>query len=147
MIGERWWRIREKMKLGHIIDGALSLGGGFAEEDDPVTLEGGASVNLEKKEFAAGERSDLEAGDSKPDDDHTEPTVSGEKYLVIMAGEAKPTFLETVTVSSRTSSFGSCSCRSSSREKLSTSEVEMREKKGKEGSGTSKKHGEPGDPR
>ncbi|KAI3772002.1 hypothetical protein L6452_03176 [Arctium lappa] len=62
---------------------------------------------------------DLESGDSdtKPDnDDDKTPTVLEEKYLVIMAGEARPTYLAT-PVSSIASSFGGsgcCSCRSDS---------------------------------
>ncbi|KAI3524240.1 hypothetical protein L1887_02893 [Cichorium endivia] len=54
---------------------------------------------------------DLESGDGKPDNNKT-PPVFEEQYLVIMAGELKPTFLATPS-SSRTSSFGSSSCRSS----------------------------------
>nr|GEY64212.1 protein glutamine dumper 2-like [Tanacetum cinerariifolium] len=57
---------------------------------------------------------DLEAGDSKPDNrDKLESPVMEEKYLVIMAGQANPTFLAT-PVSSRASSFGSCSSRDTS---------------------------------
>ncbi|XP_071725264.1 protein GLUTAMINE DUMPER 2-like [Rutidosis leptorrhynchoides] len=60
-----------------------------------------------------GER-DLEAGDSKGDDNDKDlPPVFEEKYLVIMAGQAKPTFLAT-PVSSRASSFGSCGSRDTS---------------------------------
>ncbi|KAI3771994.1 hypothetical protein L6452_03168 [Arctium lappa] len=75
---------------------------------------------------------DLEAGDSKPDNHDKDPPVLEEKYLVIMAGQAKPTFLAT-PVSTRASSFGSCSSRdnsttTSSTDKSSTSEVEMMEK-------------------
>ncbi|KAK1420905.1 hypothetical protein QVD17_22869 [Tagetes erecta] len=60
---------------------------------------------------------DIEAGNGVGDDskpvDKKETLVFEEKYVVIMAGEAKPTFLATA-VSSRASSFGSCSCRSNS---------------------------------
>ena len=57
---------------------------------------------------------DLEAGESKPDNsEKLESPVMEEKYLVIMAGQAKPTFLAT-PVSSRASSFGSCSSRDTS---------------------------------
>lgn len=66
----------------------------------------------------AGDR-DLEAGDGKGDDEKKTPPVFEEKILVIMAGQAKPTFLAT-PVSSRTSSFGdsstnngSCVCQNS----------------------------------
>ncbi|KAK9055213.1 hypothetical protein SSX86_026295 [Deinandra increscens subsp. villosa] len=82
---------------------------------------------------ADGER-DLEAGDSKPENSGKElPPVFEEKYLVIMAGEANPTYLAT-PVSSRASSFGSCSCRSNSSEKSSTEMTEESETE-KQGSG------------
>ncbi|XP_023746684.1 protein GLUTAMINE DUMPER 2 [Lactuca sativa] len=75
---------------------------------------------------------DLEAGDSKPDNNNKEPPVLEEKYLVIMAGQAKPTFLAT-PVSSRASSFGSCSSRdnTSSDSKSSISDGEMMDEKEK----------------
>ncbi|PWA69963.1 hypothetical protein CTI12_AA201640 [Artemisia annua] len=71
---------------------------------------------------------DLESGegDTKPDCNSRTPAVFEEKYLVIMAGQAKPTFLAT-PVSSRASSFGSSSCQSNSTmstNDLSTSEDE-----------------------
>lgn len=55
---------------------------------------------------------DLESGDGKDDDVQKAPPVFEEKILVIMAGQAKPTFLAT-PVSSRTSSFGDSSSSSS----------------------------------
>ncbi|XP_071698373.1 protein GLUTAMINE DUMPER 2-like [Rutidosis leptorrhynchoides] len=60
-----------------------------------------------------GER-DLEAGDSKGDQNDKDlvPPFE-EKYLVIMAGQANPTFIAT-PVSSRASSFGSCGSRDTS---------------------------------
>lgn len=62
------------------------------------------------------EERDLEAGEGKSDDDTQKPPpVFEEKILVIMAGEAKPTFLAT-PMSSRSSSFGD-SCSSCGREK------------------------------
>ncbi|KAL8206355.1 hypothetical protein R6Q57_009906 [Mikania cordata] len=67
-------------------------------------------------------------GDSKPVD-HKEPPVFEEKYLVIMAGDAKPTFLAT-PASSRASSFGSCSCRSTSTVSTDTSSLPEEEKQG-----------------
>ncbi|KAI3801663.1 hypothetical protein L1987_29774 [Smallanthus sonchifolius] len=72
-----------------------------------------------------GER-DIEAGDSKPDNHEKElPSVFEEKYLVIMAGQEKPTFLAT-PVSSGASSFGSCSSRDNSTDgKSSISKEEM----------------------
>nr|XP_043621353.1 protein GLUTAMINE DUMPER 3-like [Erigeron canadensis] len=75
---------------------------------------------------------DLESGNSKlADNDEKEPPVMEEKYLVIMAGQVKPTFLAT-PVSSRASSFGSCSSRdnsSSSDDKSSSDVMEMMEGK------------------
>ncbi|KAL8191492.1 hypothetical protein R6Q57_009904 [Mikania cordata] len=78
-------------------------------------------------ETGADEETDLEAGNSRPGNHDKElPPVFEEKYLVIMAGDANPTFLAT-PVSSRASSFGSCSCRSNTTEKSSTSEEETME--------------------
>ncbi|KAI3513939.1 hypothetical protein L1887_12180 [Cichorium endivia] len=79
----------------------------------------------------AGER-DLEAGDGDGDSDskpgnQKEPPVFEEKYLVIMAGQQKPTFLAT-PISSRASSFGSCSSRSNSTVSTETSSVTEEEK-------------------
>ncbi|KAJ0780513.1 putative protein glutamine dumper [Helianthus annuus] len=70
---------------------------------------------------------DLESGnpnetqDSKPVDNKV-PRVFEEKYIVIMAGQVNPTFLAT-PISSRTSSFGSCSCGSNSTVAMDTSSV------------------------
>ncbi|XP_024968115.1 protein GLUTAMINE DUMPER 2-like [Cynara cardunculus var. scolymus] len=83
---------------------------------------------------AEGNR-DLEAGDSKPEN-HKETHVLEEKYLVIMAGQARPTFVAT-PISSRASSFGSCSSGSNWSEKSSTSEMEMIEENEKEKQGSS----------
>lgn len=78
-----------------------------------------------------GER-DLEAGDSKLDNQGKEfPSVFEEKYLVIMAGQTNPTFLAT-PVSSIVSSFGSCSCQSNTSKKSSWSEDSMVEENEKE---------------
>ncbi|PWA69962.1 glutamine dumper 3 [Artemisia annua] len=77
---------------------------------------------------------DLEAGegdieeDSKPVN-HQNPPVFEEKYLVIMAGQANPTFLAT-PASSRTSSFGSCSCQSNTTVSTETLAVSDEEKQG-----------------
>ncbi|KAI3801666.1 hypothetical protein L1987_29777 [Smallanthus sonchifolius] len=75
---------------------------------------------------------DLESGDGAGDGeskpvDRKEPVVFEEKYLVIMAGQAKPTFLAT-PISSRASSFGSCSCRSNSTMSSDTSSFPEEEK-------------------
>ncbi|KAJ9557749.1 hypothetical protein OSB04_012363 [Centaurea solstitialis] len=73
---------------------------------------------------------DIESGDgaSALPENYTDTKVSEmeEKYFVIMAGEAKPTFLATPASSSRTMSFGSSSWRSNSTEESSSSE-EMKE--------------------
>ncbi|KAI3446667.1 hypothetical protein Pfo_003332 [Paulownia fortunei] len=83
------------------------------------------SGNLENRD---DEERDLEAGEAdggaKP-----VPPVLEEKYLVIMAGQEKPTFLAT-PMSSRASSFGSKSTVStSSRENTVSSEEDCEEKK------------------
>ncbi|CAI9298189.1 unnamed protein product [Lactuca saligna] len=81
----------------------------------------------------AGDR-DLEAGegdadgDSKPGNHKEKETpVFEEKYLVIMAGQDKPTFLAT-PISSRASSFGSCSSCGNSTVSTETSSVTEEEK-------------------
>ncbi|XP_071725299.1 protein GLUTAMINE DUMPER 2-like [Rutidosis leptorrhynchoides] len=62
---------------------------------------------------------DIEAGDSKADNNDKDLAyVFEEKYLVIMAGQANPTFIAT-PVSSKVTSFCSCSCQKDSTEKLS----------------------------
>nr|XP_043622746.1 protein GLUTAMINE DUMPER 5-like [Erigeron canadensis] len=81
---------------------------------------------------AEGEQ-DLEAGGFKPN--YIEKDLSRvfeENYLVIMAGQANPTFLAT-PVSSRPISFCSCSCRGNSLEESVASEFEKM-KKEKQGS-------------
>ncbi|XP_062165404.1 protein GLUTAMINE DUMPER 2 [Alnus glutinosa] len=73
------------------------------------------------EEDGSAER-DLEAGEGKTDDDAQKPRpVFEEKILVIMAGDAKPTFLAT-PMSSRSSSFGD-SCSSCGREKNEKAQV------------------------
>ncbi|KAI3444121.1 hypothetical protein Pfo_000786 [Paulownia fortunei] len=72
-----------------------------------------------------GER-DLEAGEADGGDTGAKPSppVMEEKFLVIMAGQEKPTFLAT-PMSSRASSFGSkstCSTSSSSENTVSSGE-------------------------
>ncbi|XVF34282.1 hypothetical protein REPUB_Repub18cG0045900 [Reevesia pubescens] len=63
-----------------------------------------------------GDERDLEAGEGKGDDaPKGGAPVMEQKFLVIMAGEVKPTFLATPISSSRSSSFGdksekSCCC-------------------------------------
>ncbi|XVE71763.1 hypothetical protein DITRI_Ditri10aG0177900 [Diplodiscus trichospermus] len=76
---------------------------------------------LENVEGGQEER-DLEAGQGKGDETQKveEAPVMQQKYLVIMAGEVKATFLATPISSSRSSSFGDKSeksCCSSSTEK------------------------------
>ena len=73
------------------------------------------SRNLQNDD--ASSAGDLEAaGDVKPsgDDSNKTPRVFEEKFLVIMAGEEKPTFLATPT-SCKTTSF-SCRCSESADE-------------------------------
>ncbi|KAL2467056.1 Protein GLUTAMINE DUMPER 3 [Abeliophyllum distichum] len=79
-----------------------------------------------------GER-DLEAGEGNGSEGSEAsvvkpPSVLEEKYLVIMAGQEKPTFLAT-PMSSRASSFGSKSTCSSSSDTTLTSEEDIEEKK------------------
>ncbi|GLT49643.1 hypothetical protein SLA2020_231880 [Shorea laevis] len=79
---------------------------------------------LERGEGGEGER-DLEAGEGKGEEAQKggQPTVMEEKFLVIMAGEVKPTFLATPVSSSRSSSFGekgNTSCCGGKDEKLET---------------------------
>nr|GLL33026.1 protein GLUTAMINE DUMPER 3-like [Ipomoea trifida] len=77
---------------------------------------------------------DLEAGEGSGDGEKTAATaapVLEEKFLVIMAGEEKPTFIATA-ISSRASSFGSKSSSSTLSSESSTlekSEGENEEKK------------------
>lgn len=68
------------------------------------------SSSLESGE-GTGER-DLEAGGDDADGELKPKPVLEEKFLVIMAGQAKPTYLAT-PMSSRTSSFGSNSSSNS----------------------------------
>ncbi|KAL3819524.1 hypothetical protein ACJIZ3_005429 [Penstemon smallii] len=68
---------------------------------------------------------DLEAGEEAENGGaKAAPPVMEEKYLVIMAGQEKPTFLAT-PMSSRTSSFGSKSICSTSSSDSSTLSTEM----------------------
>ncbi|KAL6520662.1 hypothetical protein OROMI_032222 [Orobanche minor] len=75
-----------------------------------------------------GER-DLEAGEAA-----SQPPVMEEKFLVIMAGQEKPTFLAT-PMSSRASSFGSKSSCSSSSDNTTSSEEKPEENKRENGGG------------
>ncbi|KAI5348886.1 hypothetical protein L3X38_001773 [Prunus dulcis] len=93
---------------------------------------------LESGENGAGSEQDLEAGEGGKGDETTQkaPPVFEEKILVIMAGDAKPTFLAT-PMSSRSSSFGdnssnsssssSCSCSEKSEKSVEMSEVGKQE--------------------
>lgn len=65
---------------------------------------------------------DIEAGEAEGGEANAAAPVLEEKYLVIMAGQEKPTFLAT-PMSSRASSFGSkSSCSTSSGESTVISE-------------------------
>ncbi|KAH7545236.1 protein GLUTAMINE DUMPER 3 [Ziziphus jujuba] len=97
---------------------------------------------LEGGEGGSGDR-DLEAGEGKGDETQKPPPVYEEKMLVIMAGDAKPTFLAT-PISSRSSSYGDnnnntgCVCNLKGSEKS----VEMVETE-KKGSSTNGDNQEP----
>ncbi|XP_057462541.1 protein GLUTAMINE DUMPER 3-like [Actinidia eriantha] len=75
------------------------------------------SSSIDAGDNSSGER-DLELGESDKDDKLKIPPVIEEKFLVIMAGQEKPTFLAT-PVSSRASSFGSNSTSTSSSDMMS----------------------------
>ncbi|XP_031121741.1 protein GLUTAMINE DUMPER 1-like [Ipomoea triloba] len=78
---------------------------------------------------------DLEAGEGSGDGEKAAAPVLEEKFLVIMAGEEKPTFIATA-ISSRASSFGSKSSSSTLSSESSTlekSEGENEEKKQEDG--------------
>ncbi|GAA0150396.1 hypothetical protein Leryth_002913 [Lithospermum erythrorhizon] len=85
---------------------------------------------------------DLEAGEGGDGALKAAPPVYEEKFLVIMAGQEKPTFLAT-QISSRASSFGSnssntsfCSCSTESSEKTEKHE-EKKEENSTSGDSTS----------
>ncbi|XP_008223534.1 PREDICTED: protein GLUTAMINE DUMPER 2 [Prunus mume] len=93
---------------------------------------------LESGENGPGSEPDLEAGEGGKGDETGQKAqpVFEEKILVIMAGDAKPTFLAT-PMSSRSSSFGdnssnsssssSCSCGEKSEKSVEMSEVGKQE--------------------
>lgn len=90
---------------------------------------------LENNEGQSSGEPDLEAGEGKNDDDSKKAQpVLQEKFLVIMAGEVKPTFLATPVSSSastsRSSSFGESnkSCCSEQSEKLEDEKEKEKEK-------------------
>ncbi|GJT16886.1 glutamine dumper 2-like protein [Tanacetum coccineum] len=65
-------------------------------------------------------------GDTKPNYINKTPVVFEEKYLIIMVGQANPTFLAT-PISSRVSSFGRSSYQSNTT--MPTNDLSMSEKK------------------
>ncbi|XP_071699125.1 protein GLUTAMINE DUMPER 5-like [Rutidosis leptorrhynchoides] len=82
---------------------------------------------------APNEERDLEGGDSKLDNHKKKLTVDfEEKYLVIMAGQARPTFLAT-PISSGSTLFVGCRCQRELMVKSSTSNVEIIEEINKDG--------------
>ncbi|XP_022730378.1 protein GLUTAMINE DUMPER 3-like [Durio zibethinus] len=86
---------------------------------------------LDNGEGGEGER-DLEAGEGKGDETQKGGApVMDQKFLVIMAGEVKPTFLATPISSSRSSSFGDKSDKSCCCEK----DEKLEEEGEKQGSG------------
>ncbi|XP_019256346.1 PREDICTED: protein GLUTAMINE DUMPER 1-like [Nicotiana attenuata] len=82
---------------------------------------------LENNEGENGD--DVEAGEGNNNGDGSDvkvaPPVFEEKFLVVMSGEMKPTFIAT-PISSRVSSFGSCSsgCTASNESSTEKSEGE-----------------------
>ncbi|KAM1329200.1 hypothetical protein ACFX15_012822 [Malus domestica] len=83
-----------------------------------------------------GSEQDLEAGEGGKGNESAQkvPKVFEEKILVIMAGDAKPTFLAT-PMSSRTSSFGNntnstCSCSQKTDKSVEMSETTADNKQG-----------------
>ncbi|XP_057462140.1 protein GLUTAMINE DUMPER 3-like [Actinidia eriantha] len=90
------------------------------------------SGRMDGGDNSSGER-DLELGEADKDEKLKIPPVIEEKFLVIMAGQKKPTFLAT-PISSRASSFGSNSNSSSSCETMSEKSEENPSEKEKQGS-------------
>ncbi|KAL3331775.1 hypothetical protein AABB24_032408 [Solanum stoloniferum] len=87
------------------------------------------SGNLEENE-----EGDLEEGNNNNNNSNgedgkmVEPPILEEKFLVIMAGQLKPTYIATPSLSSRASSFGSNSgCTASSESSTDKSEAEEEE--------------------
>ncbi|KAK6783688.1 hypothetical protein RDI58_017142 [Solanum bulbocastanum] len=87
------------------------------------------SGNLEENQ-----EGDLEEGNNNNNNSNgedgkmVEPPILEEKFLVIMAGQLKPTFIATPSLSSRASSFGSNSgCTVSSESSTDKSEAEEKE--------------------
>ncbi|XP_058187587.1 protein GLUTAMINE DUMPER 3-like [Rhododendron vialii] len=81
----------------------------------------------------SGDR-DLELGEANSDEKPKLPPVVEEKFLVIMAGQEKPTFIAT-PISSRASSFGSncSSCGGGSSSSSSSSEMSEKTEDGEDG--------------
>lgn len=98
------------------------------------------SGNLEENQ-----EGDLEEGNNNNNNDSNggdgkmvEPPILEEKFLVIMAGQLKPTYIATPSLSSRASSFGSNSgCTASSESSTDKSEAEEKEEEGNNVSGSS----------
>nr|XP_016477508.1 PREDICTED: protein GLUTAMINE DUMPER 2-like [Nicotiana tabacum] len=87
---------------------------------------------LENNEGENGD--DIEAGEGNNNDNGSDVKVAlpvfEEKFLVIMAGQMKPTFIAT-PISSRVSSFGSCSSGCTTSSESSTKKSEGEEDEGK----------------
>uniref|UniRef100_A0A0V0HMR0 Uncharacterized protein n=1 Tax=Solanum chacoense TaxID=4108 RepID=A0A0V0HMR0_SOLCH len=86
--------------------------------------------------FEENQEGDLEEGNNNNNNNNSngedgkmvEPPILEEKFLVIMAGQLKPTYIATPSLSSRASSFGSNSgCTASSESSTDTSEAEEKE--------------------
>ncbi|KAJ8562105.1 hypothetical protein K7X08_011396 [Anisodus acutangulus] len=86
---------------------------GYLEENQEGDIEEGSNNNNNNGN-----------GDGKT----VEPPILEEKFLVIMAGQLKPTYIATPSLSSRASSFGSSSgCTASSESSTNKSEGEENE--------------------
>ncbi|CAN4084294.1 unnamed protein product [Withania somnifera] len=98
------------------------------------------SGHLEENQEGDLEEGNNNNNNSNGDDDGkmVEPKILEEKYLVIMAGQLKPTYIATPSLSSsRASSFGSssgCTASSESSTEKSEGEESDEEKKKEEGS-------------
>lgn len=96
--------------------------------------------------FEENQERDLEEGNNNNNNNNSngedgkmvEPPILEENFLVIMAGQLKPTYIATPSLSSRASSFGSNSgCTASSESSTDISEAEEKEEEGNDVSGSS----------
>lgn len=86
------------------------------------------SGNLEENQEGDIEEGNNNSNGNGDDGKMMEPPILEEKFLVIMAGQLKPTYIATPSLSSRASSFGSSSsCTASSESSTEKSEAEEKE--------------------